>query len=129
MQICTRYNLFIHRKKSYQLLICKVAQNLPVLELLNYFIKPSTVAYKRVAYKKHLVYWSPKFPAAFSFLNLLVAPSFFGEYLIFFPYDFKNIEHLITLVNSNVASREPLIIFIALTVSPTGVGGGGGATT
>ena len=37
----------------------------------------------------------------------------------FFSYDFKNIEHLITLVNSNAASREPLIIFIALMVSPS----------
>ena len=54
--LCTRYNLFVHRKKSYQLLICKVAKNLPVLELLNHFIKSSTVAYKRVAYKKNLVY-------------------------------------------------------------------------
>ena len=53
---CTRYNLFAHRKKSYQLLICKVAKNLPVLELLNHFIKSSTVAYKRAAYKKNLVY-------------------------------------------------------------------------
>ena len=46
----------VHRKKSYQLLICRVAKNLPVLELLNHFIKSSTVAYKRVAYKKNLVY-------------------------------------------------------------------------
>ena len=37
---------------SYQLLICRVAKNLPVLQLLNHFIKSSTVAYKRVAYKK-----------------------------------------------------------------------------
>ena len=61
---------------------------------------------------------SPKFPAALSFLNLLEAPPLFGEYLIF-PYDFENTEHLITLVNSNAASREPLIIFIALMVSPS----------
>ena len=46
---------------------------------------------------------------------LLGAPSFFGEY--FFPYDFKNIEHSITLLNSNAASREPLIIFAALMIS------------
>ena len=56
LQICTRYNLFVHRKKSYQLLICRVAKHLPVLELLNNFIKSSTVAYKRVAYKKNLAY-------------------------------------------------------------------------
>ena len=55
LQICTCYNLFAHRKKSYQLLICRVAKNLPVLGLLNHFIKSSTVAYKRVAYKKILV--------------------------------------------------------------------------
>ena len=57
----------------------------------------------------------PKFPAALSFLNLLEAPSLFGEYIFF--YDFKTIENLITLVNSNAASREPLIIFVALMVS------------
>ena len=50
------YNLFVHRKKNYQLLICRVAKNLPALELLNHFIKSSTVAYKWVAYKKNLVY-------------------------------------------------------------------------
>ena len=55
LQICTRYNPFAYRKKSYQLLIFRVAKNLPVLELLNHFIKSSTVAYKRVAYKKNLV--------------------------------------------------------------------------
>ena len=33
----------------------RVAKNLPVLELLNHFIIPSTVAYKQVAYKKHVV--------------------------------------------------------------------------
>ena len=54
---------------------------------------------------------SPKFSAALSFLKILEAPSFFGEYFFFFSYDFKNIEHLITFVNSNAASREPLIIF------------------
>ena len=43
----------------------------------------------------------------------------FLESIWFFSYDFKNIEHLITLVNSNAASREPLIIFIALMVSPS----------
>ena len=57
-----------------------------------------------------------KFPAALSFLNLLEAPSLFGEHFFFF-YDFKNIENLITLVNSNAASRQPLIIFVALMVS------------
>ena len=41
----------------------------------------------------------------------------FLEIIWFFSYDFKNIKHLITLVNSNVASREPLIIYIALMVS------------
>ena len=60
---------------------------------------------------------SPKVPAAFSFLNLLEASSRFGEYCSF-SYDFKNIEHLITLTNSNAASREPLIIwFIGITVN------------
>ena len=45
-------NLYTLQSFSYQLLICRVAKNLPVLELLNHFIKSSTVAYKRVAYKK-----------------------------------------------------------------------------
>ena len=62
---------------------------------------------------------SPKFPAALRFLNLLEATSLFGEYLTFFSYGFKNIEHLSTLINSNTASREPLITFIALMVSPS----------
>ena len=57
----------------------------------------------------------PKFPAALSFLNLLEAPSLFGEYFIFFPMILKT-EHLITSVNSNASSREPLIIFVALMV-------------
>ena len=35
----------------------------------------------------------------------------FLESILLFSYDFKNIEHLITLVNSNAASKEPLIIF------------------
>ena len=39
------------------MLICSVAKNLPVLELLTHFIKSSTVAYKRVAYKKNLAYY------------------------------------------------------------------------
>ena len=39
-----------------KLLVCRVDKNLPVLELLNNFIKSSTVAYKRVAYKKNIVY-------------------------------------------------------------------------
>ena len=46
----------------------------------------------------------------------------FGHNIVspkFFSYDFKNTEHLITLVNSNAASGEPLIIFIALMVSPS----------
>ena len=59
---------------------------------------------------------SPKFPAALSFLNLLEDPSLFGEYLIFL-HDFKNTEYLITLVNSDVASREPVIFFITVMVS------------
>ena len=49
---------------------------------------------------------SPKFPAALSF-----------SFPYFFPYDSKNIEHLINLVNSNAALREPLIIFVAIMVS------------
>ena len=40
----------------------------------------------------------------------------FLESILFFSYDFKNIEHLIILVNSNAAS-ESLIIFVALMVS------------
>ena len=60
---------------------------------------------------------SPKFQAALFSLNLMEAPSLSGEYFIFFSYAFKNIEHLIALVNSNAASREPLIIFVALIVS------------
>ena len=43
----------------------------------------------------------------------------FLEGIWLFSYDFKSTEHLITLVNSNVASREPLIIFVALMVSPS----------
>ena len=46
--------LFI-KTKSYQLLIWRVTKNLPALELLNHFIKSSTVAYTWVAYKKNLV--------------------------------------------------------------------------
>ena len=38
------------------MLICRVTKNLPVLKLLNHFIKSSAVADKRVAYKKNLVY-------------------------------------------------------------------------
>ena len=41
----------------------------------------------------------------------------FLKSILFFSYDFKNIKHLVTLVNSNAASREPLIIFVALMVS------------
>ena len=41
----------------------------------------------------------------------------FLESILFFSYDFKNIEHLTTLVNSNAASREPLIIFVTLMAS------------
>ena len=40
----------------------------------------------------------------------------FLESILFFSHDFKNIEHLIILVNSNAAS-ESLIIFVALMVS------------
>ena len=36
-----------------------------------------------------------------------------------FSYDFKSIDHLITLVNWNAESREILITFIALMVSPS----------
>ena len=61
---------------------------------------------------------SSKFPAALSFLNLLGLFPFL-ESIHFFSYDFKNIEHLITLVNSNAASREPVIIFVALMISPS----------
>ena len=61
---------------------------------------------------------SPKFPAVFSFLNLFEAPSLFGKNLIF-SCDFKNIEYLIILASSNAASREPVITFIALMVSPS----------
>ena len=35
----------------------------------------------------------------------------FLDIIWFFSYDFKNIEHLITLVHSNVASREALTFF------------------
>ena len=45
----------MHRKKSYQLLICRVAKSLPVLELLNHFIKSSTVAYNELLIKKSSV--------------------------------------------------------------------------
>ena len=61
---------------------------------------------------------SPEFLATLSFPNLQEARSLFGEYLIFFHIILKT-EHLITLVNSNAASREPQIIFIALMVSPS----------
>ena len=60
----------------------------------------------------------PKFPAALSFLNLLEAPSLFGEYFIFFPMILKT-EHLITSVNSNASSREPLICLNGITVNLT----------
>ena len=70
--ICTRYNLFVHRKKNYQLLICRVAKNLPVLELLNHFIKSSTIACKRVAYKKNLVYVVWHIKSVFPKLSLLL---------------------------------------------------------
>ena len=41
----------------------------------------------------------------------------FLESIWFFSCDFKKIEHLFTLVNSNPASRQSQIIFIALIVS------------
>ena len=41
----------------------------------------------------------------------------FLESISFFSCDFKNIKHLIILVNPNTAIREPPIIFIALMVS------------
>ena len=43
----------------------------------------------------------------------------FLDIIWFFSYDFRNIEHLITLVHSNVASREALTFFIDLMVSPS----------
>ena len=49
---------------------------------------------------------SSKFDAALSFLNLLEASIWRVFYC--FSYDFKNIEHFITLVNSNVALIESL---------------------
>ena len=61
---------------------------------------------------------SPRFPAELSFFNQLEALTLFGEHLII-SYGFKNIQLLITLVNSNAVSRESLIIFIALMVSPS----------
>ena len=45
--------LFIKRK-AFSCLSVELPKS--VLELLNQFIKSSTVAYKRVAYKKNLVY-------------------------------------------------------------------------
>ena len=36
----------------------------------------------------------------------------FLESILFFSYDFKNTEHLITLVNSNAVSREPLFLLL-----------------
>ena len=36
----------------------------------------------------------------------------FLENILFFSYDFKNIEQLISLVNSNTASREPLFFLL-----------------
>ena len=54
------YNIFVHRKKSYQLLICRVAKNLAVLELLNHFIKSNTVAYKKnLVYSLYSSEWFP----------------------------------------------------------------------
>ena len=43
----------------------------------------------------------------------------FLESIYFFSYGFGNMVHFITLVNSNAAPREPLIISIALMVSPS----------
>ena len=45
--------LFIKRK-AISCLSVELPKNLPVLELLNHFIKLSTDAYKRVAYKKKI---------------------------------------------------------------------------
>ena len=50
---------------------------------------------------------SPKFPAALFFLNLLEAPSLFGEYLIF-SYDFKNIESIWLLYSIQMQRQEIL---------------------
>ena len=55
---------------------------------------------------------SPKFDAALSFLNLLEASIWRVFYC--FSYDFKNIEHFITLVNSNVALIESLSLIFLL---------------
>ena len=52
---------FCSSKEKLSVAFCRVAKNLPVLELLNHFIKSSTDAYKRVAYKKNLVYCSSIF--------------------------------------------------------------------
>ena len=41
----------------------------------------------------------------------------FLESIWLFSYDFKNIEYLITSVNSNPVSRESLIVFLAVMVS------------
>ena len=49
---------------------------------------------------------STKYSAVLYLFNVLEGPSLVGEYLIF-------------LANSIAASREPLIIFIALTASPS----------
>ena len=43
----------------------------------------------------------------------------FLESIWFFLHDFKNTKYLITLVNSDVASREPVILFITVMVSPS----------
>ena len=46
-------------------------------------------------------------------LSLIYWKLLFGEFFFFF-YDFKNIEHLITLVNSNVALIESLSLIVLL---------------
>ena len=43
-------------RKAISCLSVELPKNVPLLELLNHFIKSSTVAYKRVAYIKNLVY-------------------------------------------------------------------------
>ena len=61
------------------MLICRVAKNLPVLELLNHFIKSSTVAYQRVAYKKNLVHASSNANRFKRVWVFLMRPLFFAQ--------------------------------------------------
>ena len=64
---------------------------------------------------------SPDFADVLSSLKLWKAPFLFGEYFLSF-YDFKILEWMISLFNSNAASREIdfyLMIFITFMVSQT----------